>query len=370
MKTRQEIEDYVKNFLYNKETHKFSSGRTGKAYLIRHGWYDSIMNYYDDSNQMIEILYRILNGIDKKPVCKMCGKPVKFCIHESRYNFYCSRKCQNSNPDMKKINAASVSNALKKVYQERGTEVKAKRQQALKEHYGSPDNPKEKFTSPFSIPKIQKKGKQTLIKHYGVDNVFKDKEWKKKMMIKVKNTVRKKFHQKCIKFGYDVEYHNNYVILKNECPVHGNVKLFYQQFDNRCLKKDRNWHGKLACPICNPERNPETSIEFKIKEILNEFNLNFKEHDRSVLRNPKTNFPLELDFYLPDNRLAIECNGTFWHSGHFSRNYDVHEKTRQCHEKGIQLLTFWEDEINDPKKLNDIKNLILNKVQHIEKSTE
>ena len=247
MKTRQEIEDYVKNFLYNKETHKFSSGRTGKAYLIRHGWYDSIMNYYDDSNQMIEILYRILNGIDKKPVCKMCGKPVKFCIHESRYNFYCSRKCQNSDPDMKKINAASVSNALKKVYQERGTEVKAKRQQALKEHYGSPDNPKEKFTSPFSIPKIQKKGKQTLIKHYGVDNVFKDKEWKKKMMIKVKNTVRKKFHQKCIKFGYDVEYHNNYVILKNECPVHGNVKLFYNEY--------RETHKSSACGIQKTQIN-------------------------------------------------------------------------------------------------------------------
>lgn len=54
--------------------------------------------------------------------------------------------------------------------------------------------------------------------------------------------------------------------------------------------------------------------------------------------------PRELDIYLPDRQLAIEFNGTYWHSevaGNKHRNYHL-EKTLACEAQGIRLIHVWE----------------------------
>lgn len=55
--------------------------------------------------------------------------------------------------------------------------------------------------------------------------------------------------------------------------------------------------------------------------------------------------PQEIDIYMPQHKLAIEYCGLYWHS-HLTgkdRNYHLN-KLQQCQEKGIQLLTIFEDE--------------------------
>ena len=54
--------------------------------------------------------------------------------------------------------------------------------------------------------------------------------------------------------------------------------------------------------------------------------------------------PLELDIYLPDHKLAIEYCGLYWHSTvHKPNNYHAN-KLKQCNDKGIRLITIFEDE--------------------------
>ena len=54
--------------------------------------------------------------------------------------------------------------------------------------------------------------------------------------------------------------------------------------------------------------------------------------------------PYELDFWFPDLRIAIEFNGLYWHT-ESKVGKDYHDKKHQlCLDKGIQLITVWEDD--------------------------
>lgn len=58
--------------------------------------------------------------------------------------------------------------------------------------------------------------------------------------------------------------------------------------------------------------------------------------------------PKEIDIYLPEHRLAIEVNGSYWHSqlsGRKTRNYHL-DKTLACQERGIRLIHIWEHDWN------------------------
>lgn len=68
----------------------------------------------------------------------------------------------------------------------------------------------------------------------------------------------------------------------------------------------------------------------------------------------------ELDIYFPDIKLALEFNGTYYHSDLFkSRSYHLN-KTKECNKLGINLIHIWDgDWIH---KLDIIKSIILNKL--------
>ena len=44
-----------------------------------------------------------------------------------------------------------------------------------------------------------------------------------------------------------------------------------------------------------------------MKDILDKLNIEYIQHDRKLIG------PKELDFYLNNYKIAIECNGTYWH---------------------------------------------------------
>lgn len=76
--------------------------------------------------------------------------------------------------------------------------------------------------------------------------------------------------------------------------------------------------------------------------------------------------PHELDIYIPLQNIAIEFNGTYWHSelapGKSSKNKMRHyNKWLKCKNKGIQLITIWEDDWKDKKDL--IKSMLSHKLK-------
>lgn len=78
----------------------------------------------------------------------------------------------------------------------------------------------------------------------------------------------------------------------------------------------------------------------------------------------------ELDIYIPEAKLAIEFNGTYWHSNkimlqkhpEFESAQQYHDyKTQQCALKGIKLIHI--DEQDYKKSQNDVLRNIQLQIQ-------
>ena len=77
--------------------------------------------------------------------------------------------------------------------------------------------------------------------------------------------------------------------------------------------------------------------------------------DRSIIA------PKELDIYVPSRRIAIEFNGLHWHSEESGKDRLYHyDKWRSCQEKGIQLITVWEDQWRDRQEV--VKSMLSHKL--------
>jgi len=98
------------------------------------------------------------------------------------------------------------------------------------------------------------------------------------------------------------------------------------------------------CPHCR-EQTYSSKAEVEI--------LNFIRSSTSDIvcsRNRKQIFPLELDIYIPNQNLAIEYCGLYWHSElkGKTKEYHLHKHTL-CQQKNIRLITIFEDEwLNNP----------------------
>lgn len=71
----------------------------------------------------------------------------------------------------------------------------------------------------------------------------------------------------------------------------------------------------------------------------------------------------ELDIYIPEKKLAIEFNGTYWHSDYFKDKYYHQRKTFLCQKSGIRLVHIFEYEWcnNNEVVKKFLKNLLCDK---------
>jgi hypothetical protein len=86
---------------------------------------------------------------------------------------------------------------------------------------------------------------------------------------------------------------------------------------------------------------PKSAMEDDLSQYCIQQGIPFKRNDRTTLGNRQ-----ELDFYFPDNGLAIELNGLYQHSeiaGGKDKSYHK-AKFDICQSKGIRLLNIWQDE--------------------------
>ena len=117
---------------------------------------------------------------------------------------------------------------------------------------------------------------------------------------------------------------------------------------------------KLQNNIIKMNENPNwerftSSYEKEIQFFLNDNNIYFETHNRSILQ---TN---ELDIFIPSKNIAIEFNGNKYHTewwGGKTRQYHLN-KTKKCKEKDIGLIHIFEDEFVNNKEI------VFNKLRHI-----
>ena len=156
------------------------------------------------------------------------------------------------------------------------------------------------------------------------------------------------------KFKYIHKEYKSQVI----CKKHG---TFNQSYANMTKKGVTH-----PCPICQIKVSKAEDEIYKF--ITSIYNNTVDRNNRNIIKSKYKNRFLELDFYLPDIRLAIEFNGSYWHSDniiskrkYFNSAEEYHKyKLDECSKMDIELIYINENDwINDKDNiLNNIKNKI------------
>ena len=324
-------------------------------------FYEYLICTYPKDIKFSEKLWWYFHKISTYPVCEVCGKRLKFKDGYSGYGKFCSLKCTGQSTDTKK----------------------ARKQTNLKK-YGS-----ENYNN---INKI----KQTNLKKYGVENVSQSKTIQEKRTSNnlekwgVTCTLHNKYIQeKVIKTNldrYGVEYP---VSIKTQESINKSKETFKNNFiksHDNIINYDEEGNCIMKCPhpecnkckekhfiidaghyndrmrkyteICtnllpyDNYRSKNTSLEIFIKNILDKYNIEYKTNVRNIIA------PKELDIYIPSKKIAIECNGLYWHEDK-PANYHLN-KFKDCKDHGIQLLTIWEDQIVNKPKI--VESVLLSKL--------
>ena len=412
MRNIEEIKEYInecvksnnfqkileRNFIKNKE-----------QYFI-----DIVNNFIlnKSTDKWIHKLYNYMNLLTI-PTCKVCTKETKFITYKDGYRIYCSTRCIQLDPDTKdKIQKTNLhrygvnnamssdiiqnkikSNNLKKYGVESTnmlTDVKNKIKQTNLDRYG--------VENILQLNENKEKIKKTNLERYGVEWVTQRKDIKQK----IKCTNIKRFGTKTPIENDDIknkilqttfEKYGNICYLasdefKKKNKIQKEIKLLdtinnylikdnliFNKYDkkintityncNICNSQEdikyqtlylRHKQNKTICIICNPLFNVDLSVpEKNIRTFIEEnYTGEIIYNDRLLIT------PYEIDIYLPEINLAIEFNGTYWHSEYFKSSTYHQMKHKKCLKKNIQLIQIWEDDWE--YKQDIIKSIILNKL--------
>lgn len=111
-----------------------------------------------------------------------------------------------------------------------------------------------------------------------------------------------------------------------------------QGHETLSLPKDRvAGHGCKECFHFSSTSLFEKEVE-KLVEAVNVGGYKVFRNSRQAIA------PHELDFYIPDLNLAIECNGLYWHSDVYKEPDYHYDKWLACKNKELALFNVWEDD--------------------------
>lgn len=346
--------------IYPQDWKDIKNGRQSKEeYSKLHypEWYDYLCNRYKNIS-FSEAAYLFYHNLEERPVCPECGSFTTFRGFTKGYSRFCGSSCAGKNKETLEKHIIS----LKKHFGDNYSEVIVEKGARTKiERYGSVSyNNKEKYKqtclerygvdNPTKLETIKSKTRKTCLKKYGVEYVTQSSEYKSKMREKYNRDVSERY-------GDVISLENGIFTCRcaeEDCQL-CNEKIYrapYYVYYERRFKYNHN-----PCTIKYPigsinANNQSTSIELFIRDILDKYNIKYITNDRKILKGK------ELDIYIPSRKLAIECNGCYWHS-QYPKEYH-YNKFISCKEKDIQLLTVWEDQIlNNPEK---IESIILSKL--------
>ncbi len=201
--------------------------------------------------------------------------------------------------------------------------------------------------------------KEKNIKKFGAEYYFSSNQYLQKTLKNKQDKIKNVLDSQELYF--DVEKYEKLRKKNNK------GKIQYLKYDIKCnicgnVFKSSLINKKIFCRKCYPLKKSKSIIQTELRDFFREMEVQFEENNREIIA------PLEVDFYLKDNKLAFELNGNYWHSeigGKKDKKYHLN-KTLKCNEKDIKLIHIFEDEWILKKDIvkSRIRNL-LNKTEHI-----
>lgn len=317
-------------------------------------------NRYTDSQSLRETIKRIQYNIEIRPVCVICGKPVKFLNGKKNQLF--NKTCCKEHANM--LDGITVKKVLKDIYSDvnKKQEINNKIRETclLKygdEHYSNRIKAKETclqrygVTSPLKSEIFKQKSKDTCLQKYGV-------EYTGQIPEKIEKT-----HKACLeKYGVDsvfkVQKFRNQSLdtcikkyASNEDDINsivniGQLKYIKDKIKNTCLEKygvenpmQTQYYKNLISSILSSNEIQEKIYNTKL--LNNSFNISYqedvcfdllKEKYSDCIRQYKSDlYPYNCDFYIPSLDLYIEYNGSHYHHYHpfdINDDNDINELNR------------------------------------------
>lgn len=317
-------------------------------------------NRYTDSQSLRETIKRIQYNIEIRPVCVICGKPVKFLNGKKNQLF--NKTCCKEHANM--LDGITVKKVLKDIYSDvnKKQEINNKIRETclLKygdEHYSNRIKAKETclqrygVTSPLKSEIFKQKSKETCLQRYGV-------EYTGQIPEKIEKT-----HKACLeKYGVDsvfkVQKFRNQSLdtcikkyASNEDDINsivniGQLKYVKDKIKNTCLEKygvenpmQTQYYKNLISSILSSNEIQEKIYNTKL--LNNSFNISYqedvcfdllKEKYSDCIRQYKSElYPFNCDFYIPSLDLYIEYNGSHYHHYHpfdINDDNDINELNR------------------------------------------
>ena len=198
---------------------------------------------------------------------------------------------------------------------------------------------------PAQSAQVQDQIRKTVLDRYGVTSVMRDPS----IVALVTYRSRKTKHASMFSDLVDV-----LPLFTKEDYAQGRSDSLYQWQCLRCgnqFLRVVNGINDRSCEVCHPPHH--SAGELKIRDWLDQAGVDYEMGSFSVIS------PQQLDFYLPSLNLAIEFNGTYWHSELRGRGRTYHvNKFKACREKGIRLLQIFEHELKHKEAL--IRGRVMN----------
>ena len=325
-------------------------------------------------------LWHIKNNVMHPVLCTICGQyPAKW--HNYHHYGCCSKDCTSK--------LRSINDPMKK------KEVVQKVANTNIKRYGVKTN----FlliNNPMYSKEVLENRRLNNQKKYGVDHYSQTDEFKSKLKkTRMERGLRSSFknginpthypdyQKKRIEYtakkakiqyeslGYEYVRHieGNTHLLR--CPVCGT------EFSHSSNRNSRIEEKISLCPQCNPRIYSVSQGESRLYNILCKAfpTETIEQTNKTELINPETNYPLELDIYFPKYKLAIEYNGIRYHAhpdyykvGDIIEGRRVEDiwdrdklKHQLCEQKGIQLITVWENEWH----MKTYQNMLIKRISSI-----
>ena len=219
--------------------------------------------------------------------------------------------------------------------------IKSKAQETCMERYGG--------LNPHCSVTVHEKAIITQIKKYG-DAGFASKD----LLERARETCQSKYGimtwpQKDLLTKYPELICFNGSDWTIKCPHPGCTKCSERSFVTpRRIYLDRKRFGTEVCTKLlqvQASHSKDTTTELFIQSILDKYAITYEKNVRNLVA------PKEVDIYIPDRKIAIECNGVYFHSDKYKPINYHYDKFRACLDRGIQLISIWSDWIKSKPQI-------------------